>query len=383
MKPEPVPWWADVRGALHDAGSWVRRWPERRRARKAAAGLRLAEAGEPRLHYGWGALGQAGASRRPIGGEIKLLHLQKRFPFSPEEANLFYLVSSALPPQVEILVRRGQDLGMKLIWNQNGVAYPGCYGESYAWFNRRMRALLARADYVIYQSEFSRRSAARYLGLPQVPGEVRFNPVDVTAFCPAEGQSETGRWRLLAAGTSHAWYRTKSALETLRVLRKRGCPAELILAGEFRWKGALEQVREGMRGIEEWVKILPPFAQSEAPEIYRGAEVLLHTKDKDPCPTVPLEAMASGLPVVGLASGGMPELVPGEAGVLVPVEESWAEDVAGKPEELADAVERVMAQREVMSQAAREHAVRTFAVEGWIERHREVFEGILRGGGQR
>jgi glycosyltransferase involved in cell wall biosynthesis len=380
MRPEPVLWRADLLGALHDAGSWVRRWPERARAREAAGRLRLAEVGEPRLHYGWGATGAAGFSKRPIGGEIKLLHLQKRFPFSPEEANLFYLVSSALPPQVEFLVQRGQELGLKLVWNQNGVAYPGCYGDSYAWFNRRMRKLLALADYVIYQSEFSQRSAARYLGLPEVPGEVRLNPVDVSVFRPAEGEREPGRWRLLAAGTSHAWYRTRSALETLRVLRKRGCPAELILAGEFRWKGAQEQVREGMRGLEEWVKILPPFTQAEAPEIYRRAEVLLHTKDKDPCPTVPIEAMASGLPVVGLASGGMPELVPEEAGCLVEVEESWTEDVAGSPEDLADAVEQVMAQREVMSRSAREHAVRTFAVEGWIERHAEVFEGILRGG---
>jgi glycosyltransferase involved in cell wall biosynthesis len=330
------------------------------------------------VHYGWAA---TGPSLRPIGGEIKLRHLQKRFPFSPTEANLFYLVSSALPSQVEELVRRGQELGMKLVWNQNGVAYPGCYGDGYAWFNRRMRGLLARADYVIYQSDFSRRSAARYLGLPEVPGEVRFNPVDVGVFCPAAGASRDGTWRLLAAGTSHAWYRTRSAIETLRELRKRGCPAELILAGEFRWRGAREQVREGLRGLEEWVKILPPFTQDEAPGIYRSADLLLHTKDKDPCPTVPIEAMASGLPVVGLASGGMPELVPSEAGSLVRVEESWTEDVAGSPEELADAVEGVMARREVMGQAAREHAVKTFAVEGWIERHAEVFREMLRGEG--
>ncbi len=378
MRPEPVPWWADVRGALHDAGSWLRRWPERQRAVAAARRLQLSTVKEPCVHYGWGA---AAPSRRPIGGEIKLLHLQKRFPFAAWEANLFYLVSSALPAQVEQLVRRGRSLGMKLVWNQNGVAYPGCYGTSYAWFNQRMRRLIAQADYVVYQSEFSRLSAERYLGLPKVPGEVLFNPVDVTVFAPvAESATVSERpWRLLAAGTSHAWYRTRSALQTLQVLRARGHDVELTLAGEFRWSGARDQVREGLRGYEQWVRLLPPFAQAEAPEIYRAAHLLLHTKDKDPCPTVPIEAMACGLPVVGLASGGMPELVPPGVGCLVPVRQTWTEDVAADPEALADAVEEVMRQRTEMAAAARAHAMRHFAVENWLARHAEIFQKVLFG----
>jgi glycosyltransferase involved in cell wall biosynthesis len=203
------------------------------------------------------------------------------------------------------------------------------------------------------------------------------NPVDTKMFSPAENPLPHEPWQILAAGTSHALYRTQSALDTLRVLLARGRPAHLTIAGEFRWKDEAVQVRRAMEGIREHVTLLPPFQQSEAPEIYRRAHVLLHTKFNDPCPTVPIEAMSCGIPVVGTHSGGMPELVSRESGILAPVPQSWTRDLAGDPADLADAVERIMDNHAAMSRAAREHAVRTFDVDRWLARHEAVFRNLL------
>jgi len=161
------------------------------------------------------------------------------------------------------------------------------------------------------------------------------------------------------------------------VLLARGRRVHLTLAGEFRWKGAESDVRRIMDGLRDHVSILPPFQQCEAPDIYRRAHVLLHTKFNDPCPTVPIEAMSCGVPVVGTLSGGMPELVPDAAGVLVPVRQSWTEDLAGDPADLASAIERIMENHAAMSLAAREHAVRTFDVGRWLERHTAVFQNLI------
>ena len=49
-------------------------------------------------------------------------------------------------------------------------------------------------------------------------------------------------------------------------------------------------------GLEDAVELLGPYTQAEAPALMRRADLLLHTKYNDPCPTVVLEAMASGLP---------------------------------------------------------------------------------------
>ncbi len=71
----------------------------------------------------------------------------------------------------------------------------------------------------------------------------------------------------------------------------------------------------------------------------RRAHVLLHTKVKDPCPTLVIEAMACGLPVVHPASGGTVELVGDEAGIGVPHPDTWEQDIPPAPEELAEAVD--------------------------------------------
>lgn len=379
MKPrivEPVSPASSLVFTLREWGSRIRHAQARRAIRQQARRLKVSQGSEPLLNYGQ-LEEPARRAGLPIGGQIKLIPLRRKFPGHLDGFNLIYLVSSALPQHAEEIVAAARQRGARLVWNQNGIAYPGCYGDYYAWFNTRMAGLRGQADYIFNQSEFSRTGAERYLGRSDAPSEICLNPVDTKMFSPAENPLPHEPWQILAAGTSHALYRTQSALDTLRVLLARGRPAHLTIAGEFRWKDEAVQVRRAMEGIREHVTLLPPFQQSEAPEIYRRAHVLLHTKFNDPCPTVPIEAMSCGIPVVGTHSGGMPELVSRESGILAPVPQSWTRDLAGDPADLADAVERIMDNHAAMSRAAREHAVRTFDVDRWLARHEAVFRNLL------
>jgi len=359
-----------------DFASCVKNLPARIEAKRRCKSIQCSRNASPVLNYGLSAprLGM----RLPIGGEVKLIPLKQSFPEQYQDFNLLYLVSSALPPHAEILVAKAKSVGIPLVWNQNGVGYPAWCGDFYPWFNRRMARLRQQADFIFDQSQFSRLSAERYLGKVATPSEVLFNPVDLELFSPAPDPLEHGVWRILAAGTSHALYRTKSVIDTFKLLLARGRKARLLIAGEFRWPGAEADVRRELDGIAEHVELLPPFTQGEAPGIYRQAHVLLHTKYNDPCPTVPIEAMACGLPVVGTQSGGMPELVSKACGVLAPVPSSWTRDIAGDPVHLADAVEAVMSRYPEMSAAARAHAVATFDVRNWLNRHEQVFRNLIR-----
>ncbi len=326
--------------------------------------------GRPVLNYG-SVLPQGGIVQ---GGKVKLLHLTGPFPENANHFNLLYLVSSAIPPHGVELACWAKARGVKLVWNQNGVGFPAWAGTGTEEINRPMRELLRMADYVFYQSAFCQASATRFLGEAQCESSLVFNPVDTALFIPAQNPPPATPVRLLTAGTHHQPYRVTSAIECLRILREK-VDARLVIAGGLRWRGAEAQIKAMIAGLEDAVTLHSAYTQKEAVGLFQSAHFLLHPKFNDPCPTVVLEAMACGLPVIGSASGGMPELVGEEGGrLLMPPEQTWETLHPPDPAQMAEAVIALM--HPIYSRAARARAERLFNKELWVDRHRAVFERL-------
>lgn len=367
-----------LRGILERPRAAMWRWLDaraRKTFRARLAGLPLMPPrGGPVLNYG-GALGGGGIV---TGGRVKLTHLAERFPEAAEDFNLLYLVSSAPPRFALDLVEWAKGHGVKIVWNQNGVAYPAWSGGRSEAINGPMRALRQQADFIFNQSAFCRDCADRFLGAVTTPDEIAFNCVDTAHFTPG-APPDARVCRLLAAGSHHESYRVVSVLETGAELVRRKFPVKLQLAGRLVWRGAESEVREKIRalGIGAHVEMTPAYMQREAPEIYRAAHILIHPKYKDPCPTVPIEAMACGVAVIGSRSGGMPELVTPDAGVLVDVPESWETNHWPAPAAMADAVETIMGRWSDFSAAARSNAGARFSKDGWLDQHARVFSALL------
>jgi glycosyltransferase involved in cell wall biosynthesis len=323
------------------------------------------------------------SGRTATGGQVKLRALRERFPEEPRVFNLLYLVSSAVPNGAEALWKRARAKGVKLVWNQNGVYYPGWYTGDWQARNRRFAERMDEASLVVYQSAFARRSVERFVGLPRTRGFVLHNPVDTERFRPAPEAPRTGVLRLLSSGTIRNRARLDLALKVLREVRDRGCEASLTFAGGIH---LVEEGRSGMElardlcrraGVGDAVRFRERFSREEAPGIYAGADILLHTQHRDVCPTVVLEAMASGLPVVCLGSGGMPELVGDGGGRAVPVEDDYESPAPEPVSEIANAVLTLAEDLPGARRRARERAVRCFDVRPWVERHEALFREVL------
>lgn len=347
--------------------------------RALAAGQ--APKGKPSVWYG---LYHVPSPSEPaVGGIVKLQHLVRQFPDESIRFNVLYLISSRLPDGPEALATWARRKGAKIVLNQNGVAYPAWHGPGWEQVNAPMSALLSMADHVFYQSEFCRESADRFARQAAGPHEVLYNPVDTARFVPAERAHSKASTTLLLGGSPDAWYRVDSAIRTLAALVKRGTDARLLITGRLRWRpdpAACRAQADALLndlGLRDRVEFLGAYTQEQAPAIYQRADLLLHTKYNDPCPTVVLEALATGLPVAYSASGGVPELVGAEAGVGVPVARSWEKDIPADPLKLAEAVESILAGHARMSAAARQRAVDRFDTRHWLARHADVFEQLV------
>ena len=175
---------------------------------------------------------------------------------------------------------------------------------------------------------------------------------------------------MLLGGDQTQAYRLELALETFRHVLDAHPDARLARQRTARLRPGADDRRLGLDGT---VDLVGRYTQADAPDVFRRAHVLLHTKVNDPCPTTVIEAMACGVPVAYAASGGTVELVGDEAGVGVPHPDGFERDEPPPAEALAAAVLAVLADRERYAEARRRRAVERFALADWLDRHAAIF----------
>lgn len=340
------------------------------------ASLALPRPSNVKIFYGGARSGDGG------GPLVKARLLKEHFPDTRLGFSLVYLLSNALYlPDVVISVLKRR--GVPVVLNQNGVFYPAWYPEGWERENARMATAYHQASHVFWQSDFCRRCADRFLGERRDPGEVLFNATDTDRFVPRATPREPGPFVFLVTGKigRSTAYRLESSIEGVAAARRGGLDVVLRIAGSVSADVLAEMRTKSDRlGLGNAITFDGPYAGQDAPDIYQAADAYLMTKHNDPCPNVVIEAMACGLPVLYSASGGVPELVGPDAGVGLPVEESFEQSLAPTGAAIAEGFAVIMAGRETMAQAARKRAVENFGLSDWIARHSAVFERLVQEG---
>lgn len=151
--------------------------------------------------------------------------------------------------------------------------------------------------------------------------------------------------------------------------RKPDRSMKIVIAGGDRRGPYLAQAR-GL-GIEERLIFLPFTERPE--ELHSGADALIFPSYYDTFGSVPLEAMASGLPVVATASCGMSELITDGVNGLILKDPADIETLAALLERLRDG-----ALRERLGRKARE----TAELQSWdsvAEKTIRVYEEVIGG----
>jgi len=239
-----------------------------------------------------------------------------------------------------------------------------------------------QSDLVTTPSEWLRRAALDTLQLPPACRiEVVPNFVDADEFHPAPDRSGLQRlfprieWKgpgrpavLLHASNFRALKRVGDAVVALsEVIRER--PAVLVLVGDG-------PEREG---VENLVRVLGlgPYVAFLGEQLHLGglfgqADLFLLPSEQESFGLAALEALASGVPVVACAVGGVPEVVrEGETGRLVPPHD---------PRALAAAALDLLRdepRRAAMGRAARADATTRFRPGPVVDRFEALYRELL------
>ncbi len=217
------------------------------------------------------------------------------------------------------------------------------------------------------------------------PVRVISNGVDVARFTPtASAASEAGA----ASGPQDEHVRRKYGLPRKKLVlyvgrldRDKGLDllgdvircvaartdAHFVICGDGREKDRLSRVLVRSR-LEERVSFTGWVPAMYLPSIYRLASLFVMTGRAETQPLAALEAMASGLPIVALATPGLADVVVnGVTGVLVPPQSSAA---------LEAEVRRLWEDAEVrerMAGSARDHAVAAHDFERSVSQFAECY----------
>jgi glycosyltransferase involved in cell wall biosynthesis len=224
------------------------------------------------------------------------------------------------------------------------------------------RRVFRAADVVCPDSEdlgFRLRPLAPSTLIRPVP-----NPVDTALFAPGPREDRTDV-RLLIVGNLIERKGHRHLLDALGLLHERGARMSLDIVGDGELRRPLEaQARAS--GIASAVRFRGHMDKHGVARMMQAADVLVLASSWENLPCVLIEAMASGLPVVGTRVGGTGEIIDDSSGELVE---------PGSANALADAIARVAKARDAYD-PARMHqtATRRYSYEAVARALNEVYE---------
>lgn len=145
--------------------------------------------------------------------------------------------------------------------------------------------------------------------------------------------------------------------------------AHLVLVGEGELRAELE---EQARNLSLTGKVHFLGLRSDIPDVLGAMDVFVMSSDYEGNPLSVLEAMASGLPIISTAVGGVPNLFEaGKEGFLVP---------AGDEHGLAKSMNSLLKYepaRQSMGAAAKSRAKKNYDVSNMVRAYEEVYEDQL------
>ena len=269
---------------------------------------KLPDFGNPRFHNKF--IRVPGKIFRPFAERMHIIPIGAFFSgYDLFHGTNYYAPSIKIPRVVNIY-----DMSYRLL--------PDCFTERRLRdINRKVTASAYDCDLIITGSLSAKRDIIRFLGLPSKKIVVIPNGVD-ERFRPVNDKGKISSIRekynlpdkfILFVGTIEPRKNIELLIEAFSRLKGE---YKLVIAGAFGWKfeGVQKKVRVlRLRGQVHFTGYIP---DEDLPLVYNAATIFVYPSLYEGFGFPPLEAMASGVPVVTSTSSSLPEIV-GDSGLSV------------------------------------------------------------------
>ena len=229
--------------------------------------------------------------------------------------------------------------GMRIITTLHGTDIT-LVGADPSFFDIT-RFAMEESDGITAVSDYLKKETEEKFSI-QKPIRVIYNFVDTVRFARSGCQREALATKEEALLSHVSNFRpVKRVLDVVEVFHRisKKMPSRLLLIGDGPdLPAAVQRARD--LGIEDRVSVLG--LQDEVNGILANSDIFLLPSEYESFGLAALEAMSSGVPVIGTASGGIREVVtPGETGYLLPV---------GDVDGMADAALKILGDESLRSQ---------------------------------
>ena len=202
-----------------------------------------------------------------------------------------------------------------------------CYrGDERRVTKAAYRRALKSFDLLMPVTDFCAREAAEYWSLPLADYRVLPNGVNVEQFSPDDSRRMAARQRYDLNGHLVIGYvgrvceqkGSDTLAEAFRRVKKVHPDAALLVAGPSDFFGRTGSTPLTDQIAEVGGRWLGPVHEDEVADVFRSLDIcVMATRQDEMFGMAAAEALASGTPVVCSDLGGLPEVVPSSAGVLV------------------------------------------------------------------
>ena len=147
--------------------------------------------------------------------------------------------------------------------------------------------------------------------LREYPVRVLHNGIDLSVFCPTQGSFReenglVGKQILLCV--ANGWGPRKGLDDVIKLSSMLEAHQKLVMVGLT--ENQIQNLPENIIGIQRTSSV------KELAEIYTAADIFLNATMEDTFPTVNLEALACGTPVITYRTGGSPETIDKTCGIV-------------------------------------------------------------------